>query len=211
MVGGAFGFGTVFELSPSANGWSQTVLHRFAGAPDGQYAYGGVTLDSAGNLYGTTVSGGTGSCGGGCGVVFQLTNSAGGWTESVIYNFQGGTDGAGAGGPVVFDSAGNLYGTTPDGGAHALGTAYQLKPGQNGQWTEKVIHSFTGGNDGGIGSLGPLLIDSAGNIYGVTEVGGANAAGTVYKLTPTSNGGWKGTTLYTFKGQPDAGSPLRGD
>jgi len=77
VVGGAFGFGTVFELSPSANGWSQTVLHSFAGAPDGQYAYGGVTLDSAGNLYGTTVSGGTGSCGGGCGVVFQLTNSAG--------------------------------------------------------------------------------------------------------------------------------------
>ena len=210
VVGGAFGFGTVFELSPSANGWSQTVLHSFAGAPDGQYAYGGVTLDSAGNLYGTTVSGGTGSCGGGCGVVFQLTNSAGGWTESVIYNFQGGTDGAGAGGPVVFDSAGNLYGTTPDGGAHALGTVYQLKPGQNGQWTEKVIHSFTGGNDGGIGSLGPLLIDSAGSIYGVTEVGGANAAGTVYKVTPTSNGGWKGTTLYTFKGQPDAGSPYGG-
>jgi uncharacterized repeat protein (TIGR03803 family) len=208
VVGGTFGFGTVFELSPSGNGWTETVLHSFSGAPDGQYAYGGVTFDNSGNLYGTTVSGGTASCD--CGVVFKLTNSGGHWNESVIYSFQGGNDGAGAGGPVVFDSAGNLYGTTPDGGTHALGTVYQLTPGQNGQWTEKVIHSFTGGSDGGVGSLGPLLVDGAGNIYGVAEIGGANSAGTVFKLMPGSNGTWKGTTLYAFKGQPDAGSPYGG-
>ena len=209
VVGGDFGFGTVFELSPSGAGWSETVLHSFTDSPDGKYPYGGVTIDSAGNLYGTTASGGSSSCNS-CGVVFKLSNSRGQWAESVIYSFLGNNDGAGPGAPLVFDSAGNLYGMTPDGGAHQAGTIFQLVPGQNGQWTEKVIHSFTGGNDGGIGSLGPLLIDGAGNLYGVTEVFGANGFGTVFKLSPGSNGTWRGTTIYAFKGQPDAGSPYGG-
>lgn len=211
VTGGTFGYGTVFELSPNGTGWTETVLYSFAGSPDGKNPYGGVTIDSAGNLYGTTVAGGNSFCSGdGCGVVFKLANSGGNWSESVLYNFQGGKDGAGPGSALIFDTAGNLYGTTPDGGAHAIGTVYQLTPGQNGQWAEKVIHSFTGGNDGGVGSLGSLLIDSAGSLYGVTEIGGANGAGTVYKLTPGSNGTWKGSTLYAFKGQPDAAFPYGG-
>jgi uncharacterized repeat protein (TIGR03803 family) len=211
VVGGDFGYGAAFQLTPSGSGWIETVLYSFTGTTDGKNPYGGVTLDGAGNLYGTTVAGGNSVCAGdGCGVVYKLTNSGGVWNQSVLYNFQGGKDGAGPGGVVVFDSAGNLYGTTPDGGAQSMGTVYQLVPGQNGQWTEKVIHSFTGGTDGGVGSLGPLVIDSTGSLYGVTEVGGANGAGVAYKLTRGSNGSWKGTTLYAFKGQPDAGSPYGG-
>jgi len=211
VTGGTFGYGTVFELSPNGSGWTETVLYSFAGSPDGKNPYGGVTLDASGNLYGTTVAGGNSTCSGdGCGVVFKLTNSGGHWRESILYNFQGGKDGAGSGGAVVFDSAGNLYGTTPDGGARSMGVVYELIPGANGQWTEKILHSFTGGNDGGVGSLGALLIDSAGNLYGVAEVGGANGSGTVYRLSPGANGTWKGTTLYAFKGKPDAGSPYGG-
>src|ERR1700730_8501242 len=98
VTGGAFGYGTVFQLSPNGSSWTETPLYSFAGSPDGKNPYGGVTLDSAGNLYGTTVAGGNSVCSGdGCGVVFKLTNSGGHWSESVLYNFQGGNDGAGPG------------------------------------------------------------------------------------------------------------------
>jgi uncharacterized repeat protein (TIGR03803 family) len=210
VTGGAFGCGTVFKLSPSGGGqWQQSVLYSFGCSNDGKNPYGGVTLDAAGNLYGTTAAGGTGTCtGDGCGVVFKLTRSGGSWTASVLYSFAGGTDGYGPGGMVVFDRAGNLYGTTPDGGAYSQGTVYQLSL-NGGQWQEKVIHDFTGGNDGAVGSLGALLIDSSGAIYGVTELGGANGAGTVFRMFSFKST-WNLVTLYAFKGQPDAGFPYGG-
>lgn len=208
VIGGDFNFGVVYQLTPSANGWTETVLHSFSGAPDGQYPYGGVVIDSAGNLYGGTTSGGAAGCD--CGVIYKLTNSGGHWTESVVYSFPGGKYGASAGSPLVFDNAGNLYGTTPDAGAHGFGTIFQLVPGQNGQWSEKVIHGFTGGKDGGIGSLGPLLIASNGTIYGIAEVGGASGFGTTFRIVPQSNGTWKGATIDAFKGAPNAGSPYGG-
>jgi uncharacterized repeat protein (TIGR03803 family) len=207
-AGGGFNFGTVFKISPSGR---QTVLYSFSGGGDGLDPHGGVTLDSAGNLYGTTVAGGSGGlcAGDGCGVVFELSPSGGGWIETTLYNFTGLNDGFGPGGGLVFDTKGNLYGTTPDGGAHSFGVVFKLSPIAH-SWRQSVIHAFTGGKDGSIGSLGSLLLDAAGNLYGVTELGGANGAGAVYKLSKTSRGPWKTTVLYDFKGMPDAANPYGG-
>ena len=141
-------------------------------------------------------------------MVYKLTQSGGSWSQSVLYNFTGGDDGFGPGGGVVFDKAGNLYGTTSDGGASADGVVYQLSP-NNGQWKQTVIHAFTGGDDGAVGSLGLLLVDAAGSLYGVTELGGTYGAGVAFKLSQ-AGGTWKFTTLYPFQGMPDAGFPYGG-
>jgi uncharacterized repeat protein (TIGR03803 family) len=211
VSGGSFGFGTVFELKRASGGnFKEIVLYNFTGGSDGKSPYGGVTFDGKGNLYGTTVSGGDGGvCGGdGCGVVFKLTNNGGNWSETVLYNFTGGNDGAGPGGGVVFDKAGNLYGTTPDGGQFSQGVVYELSL-QGSTWQQTVIHAFTGGNDGAVGSLG-LLLPAGGNFYGISELGGANGAGTVFQLSPMAGGKWKFTSLYSFNGMPDAGFPYGG-
>ena len=211
VVGGLYGCGTVFELTPLSGGkWQQTVLYSFSCFDDGKNPYGGVTFDGSGNLYGTTVAGGSGGActGDGCGVVYKLTPSGGGWTQTVLYNFTGGDDGYGPGSAVVLDKAGNVYGTAPDGGAYSQGVIYQLSL-KNGQWQQTVIHAFTGGDDGAVGSLGSLLLDAAGNLYGVTELGGKYGAGIVFKLS-AAGGSWKLTTLYAFQGLPDAGYPYGG-
>ena len=205
---GRFGSGTVFRLSPSANGWTHTVLYSFTGGADGGEPYKGVTLDSAGNLYGTAVTGGTGPCEGGCGVVYQLTRSSGGWIQKVIHNFTG-ADGSGPGSPVSFDVHGNLYGMTPTGGTNGLGTIYQLRPSATGNWTLNVIHTFTGTPDGSGGSAGRLIFRS-GQLYGVATTGGANGAGTAFRLSRTPVGEWNIQILYAFKGQPDASFPYGG-
>ena len=212
VTGGSFACGTVFQLTPTGGGqYAQSVLHSFDCFGGGKNPYGGVTLDAQGNLYGTTVAGGSGGvCSGdGCGVVYKLTRSGGGWTENVLYSFQDAPDAAGPGGAVVFDRAGNLLGTAPDGGAYAAGAVYELSQ-TNGHWTERVIHDFTGGADGAIGSLGRLLPDAYGNFYGVTELGGTSGAGTVFKLIPGSGGTWQLNTRYAFQGQPDAAFPYGG-
>ena len=209
VQGGAFGSGTVFQLAPSASGWTHTVLYSFKGGRDGGEPYKGVTLDSQGNLYGTAVTGGKGACDGGCGVVFKLTNSGGVWTQSVIHHFLG-TDGSGPGSPVAFDKAGNIYGMTPTGGADGFGVVYRLRPRADGSWGLRVIHTFTGGNDGSSGSAGRPVFDGAGNLYSVATAGGANGAGVAFELSPTKTGEWTQTILYQFKGQPDAGFPYGG-
>lgn len=210
VTGGAFQCGTVFELTPSGSNWQLSTLYSFTCLNDGKNPYGGVTLDAAGNLYGTTVAGGSGgACAGdGCGTVYELSKSGSTWTQSVLYNFTGGNDGFGPGGGIVFDKGGNLYGTTPDGGQDSEGVVYELSPGQGGQWTQSVIHAFTGGTDGAVGALGSLLY-SGGNFYGVTELGGVSGAGTVFQLSP-SGGGWKFATIHQFQGLPHAGFPYGG-
>jgi uncharacterized repeat protein (TIGR03803 family) len=137
-------------------------------------------------------------------VVFQLTPQV----ENVLHSFTGGYDGFGPGGGVAFDATGNILGTTPDGGASASGVVYEVSRARR-HWRERIIHAFTGGNDGGTGSLG-LLLYASGNFYGVTETGGANKWGTVYRLAPASRGQWNFKTLYAFKGMPDAASPYGG-
>ncbi len=203
VQGGMFASGTVFQVTPAG---VHTVLYSFSGGADGGEPYKGVTLGPDGNLYGTTVAGGGGSCDGGCGVVFKLTNSSGAWTESVIHSFTGGNDGSGPGSPVAFDARGNVYGTTPTGGANGMGVIYELMPNATGGWGLHVVHAFTGGADGGQGSAGKLLIDAYGNLFGVCTVGGVNGFGTVYEVSPRQ-GQWQFTTLYAFKDQPDGALP----
>lgn len=202
VLGGTGGGGTVFQVTPSG---VHTVLYNFTGGADGGEPYKGVTLDSQGNLYGTAVTGGGGSCDGGCGVVFKLTNSGGVWTESVIHQFTGGSDGSGPGSPVSFDAQGNLYGTTPTGGIHGMGVVYQIRATATG-WKLRVIHAFTGGADGAGGSAGRLLIDASGNIYGTCTTGGVKGFGTVYEISPNQSH-WNFATLYAFKDNADGGLP----
>ena len=204
------GCGVAFQLKQSANGrWRETVLHAFDGT-DGYNPNGSLILDSAGNLYGTTVHGGSlnGCTGLGCGVVFQLTPGANGqWTETVVHTF-GGTDGAWPFGGLIFDSAGNLYGTASVGGNGACtggcGVVFELTQGAGGQWTETVLYSFSG-SDGEKPTAG-LAFDPAGNLYGMTEVGGAHGWGTVFKLSPHVEGKWTETVLHSFD-QTDGSEP----
>ena len=119
-LAGAYKSGTVFQLVPGADGqWTENVLYTFTGGKDGWQPLAGLTLDASGNLYGTTSLGGSGQCGGGCGTVFEVIPGANGqWTEKVLYNFND-SDGNYPRGGVIFDSTGNLYGTTENGGAGA--------------------------------------------------------------------------------------------
>jgi uncharacterized repeat protein (TIGR03803 family) len=160
--GGVSGDGVIFELSnPTGEGWKETVLHQFTGGPDGGYP-NGLTADSAGNLYGGTGIGGNQTyCYGGCGVVYQLSrNSNGGWHETVLHTFIG-VDGESVE-SLVFDAAGNLYGSAGGGGA-GFGVIFELSPA-SGDWTEGVLYGFSGG--GGGGQPVGVVLGSDGNLYG---------------------------------------------
>jgi uncharacterized repeat protein (TIGR03803 family) len=212
VQGGDVGGGTVFQLAPSGGGWTHTVLYSFTGGADGGQPYGGVTLDAEGNLYGTAVVGGTGGAcpEDGCGVAYKLTKSGGSFTQSVIHNFTGRSDGYGPGSGLTLDDEGNLYGMTPTGGTYGVGVIYELKAHSSGNYGLRVIHTFTGGRDGGTASAGRLLFDDAGSLYGVATVGGAHGAGVAFELRKTPTGKWRLRTLYAFKGDPDAGFPYGG-
>jgi uncharacterized repeat protein (TIGR03803 family) len=211
---GGGGCGTVFKLTPSSRGkWAENVLYRFNGT-SGELPYAGVVLDAAGNIYGTTIMGGSAGCSGGCGVAFELTRSGSQWNESVLYRFSGGSDGAYPYAPLIFDVQGNLYGTASQGGVGlcggvTCGVAFELTPSSGGGWTEKVLYSFRGGKDGG-SPVGGLSFDSAGNLYGTTYTGGSkvcqHGCGTVFELTQSS-GQWTETILHRFQGGKDGANP----
>jgi uncharacterized repeat protein (TIGR03803 family) len=210
---GTYGGGTVYELTPTASGWKQTVLYSFnPNGIDGFGATAGMIFDAAGNLYGTTEFGGTGDCtnGFGCGTVFELSPSASGaWTETILHDFQG-TDGWEVHAGLVMDSAGNLYGTAANGGAYQQGVVFELSPGTNGSWTETTLHNFSGGADGGV-PFGGVILDAAGNVYGMTSAGGGATSeckygcGVVFELSPTGSGHWTGKLLHNFGRLPGDG------
>ncbi len=308
QLGGAYGQGAVFQLNPSPGGtWTENVLYSFIGAPDGERPQGGLIIDGAGNLYGTTSSGGDS----GCGTVFKLAQSDSSWAFTVLYSFAGGQDGCSpqsdlsflpdgyifgttAGGglgsqgtafrlstsgtgyvyssfqgsdgkypggmnswgygttyyggkeqvgnifePVhlgnnqinvehVFTTVGEagyfpagdlatqvnadgvwiMYGTTSWGGVGGRGTVYQLTQNALGGWSISVLHSFSG-PDGSSPWAGPVL-DAAGNLYGTTQWGGPENAGTVFKLTPGTANKWAQTVLYNFTGGTDGSVPTSG-
>jgi uncharacterized repeat protein (TIGR03803 family) len=190
--GGTFGWGTVFELSPKAGGgWNEAVLHSFNDVgTDGFFPVAGLLIDAAGNLYGTTTGGGAN---GGGGTVFELTPQSGGnWTETVLHSFAGGpNDGADPAAGLIFDAAGNLYGTTFMGGSDTsgcqsdgCGTVFELTPQSGGNWTETVLHSFSDDGTDGTSPYASLLLDAEGNLYGTTAAGGAQGYGTVFEVTP---------------------------
>lgn len=210
-VGGSGHAGNAFELSPrNGGGWSFTVLHTFGlTSGDGLYPSGALVMDGAGNLYGLTQLGGAGSgCyAKGCGVVFELSLQAadGSWTEKILYSFQGGNaDGAAPNGSLVFDSAGNLYGTTLGGvGTPGGGTVFELSPQSEGNWQEAVLYTFADSRNGYEPYAG-VIFDAAGNLYGTTAYGGAspcdsNSCGTVFELSPQSGSGWTERVLHTFR------------
>lgn len=194
--GGTANTGIVFNLRPSATicktalcPWVETVIYNFTGGSDGGYPYlGDLTFDQDGNIYGTAASGGSADNG----VVFKLSRSGGGWTESVLWSFTGAADGANPYSGVIFDRTGNLYGTAAFGGG-GLGTVYELSPSPS-SWTEKTLYSFTE-NDGG-NATGGLTMDGNGNLFGLT---GNPGGGGAYELTP-SNGNWTFHLLQTFTG-----------
>jgi uncharacterized repeat protein (TIGR03803 family) len=178
------GCGVVFQVNAAG---TESVLHSFTGSPDGAYPYAGLIVDSAGNLYGTTYSGGAGACTNGCGAVFKLDATG---TESVLHSFAGyPTDGAFPYAGVVRDTAGNLYGTAAYGGASDNGVVFELNTAE----TETVLYSFKGTTDGGV-PRAPLILDSKGNLYGTTysdgiagtACGGSpeDSCGVVFKVEP---------------------------
>ncbi len=205
VLGGDHGGGTVFQLTSTPNGWVQNVLYSFTGGADGGEPYKGVSIDREGNLYGTAVTGGSGSCEGGCGVVYKLTNSGGTWTQTVIHAFTGGDDGSGPGARVTVDRNGDIYGMTPTGGTYGVGTIYKIHP-DAGTWDFQVVHTFTGGTDGSSGSAGRMLLNH-GRLYGAATTGGVYGSGVIFQLTPTVVGEWDFRTLYSFHGQPDGSFP----
>jgi uncharacterized repeat protein (TIGR03803 family) len=197
---GGQGYGVVFKLDTSGQ---ETVLHSFTGGADGAYPVGGVILDSKGNLYGTGAAGGTW----GAGVVFKVSKAG---KETVLYTFTGGDDGGNPDAGVIRDSSGNLYGTTQTYGAYNVGVVYMLDTSGN----ETVLHTFTGGADGGNPYAG-VIRDAAGNLYGTTTGGGNTACaapsgyppgcGVVYKLDTAGDE----TVLHSFTGA-DGGEPYPG-
>ena len=218
--GGTRGNGIVFELTPkSGGGWTEKVLHNFTQGDkqDGRVPESNLIFDLAGNLYGTTVEGGGGVCHLGCGTVFELSPQSGGaWKEIILHRFQNdGKDGIAPYGSLIADGAGNLYGTTRNGGGlvhKSFGAVYQLTPQSDGSWTEKILYSF--GNQGlnGEEPFGGVIFDTAGNLYGTTWKGGsANFLGTIYKLAPQTGGGWVQSLVHSFKTfSKDGSSPYAG-
>lgn len=204
--GGPANSGVVYKLDSSG---SETVLYSFTGGADGGFPYAGVIFDSAGNLYGTTLSGGTkySECGvHGCGVVYKVTPSG---EETVLYAFQGQADGASPQAGVIADAAGNLYGTTSNGGSarcnrdKGCGVVYKIDASGN----ETVLYTFTGGTDG-TGPAGGVIADAAGNLYGTADSGGAPPCrcGVIYELSPAG----QETVLYSFMGADDGRDPFTG-
>lgn len=184
------GCGVVFKLSPAATGWTETVLYRFSGGADGEYPTTGLIMDSADNIYGTTLYGGSN---GPRGCVFELSPSGGGWTEKVIYSL----------GSLNFDSEGDAEGLTLGADGNIFLTEQsvvaELSPNGDGGWNPSLIHTFTSENFANyVYSGGPVTLDLAGNLYGTRTRGGTEGFGVVYELSPGKNGKWKKADLYSF-------------
>lgn len=178
--GGANEVGTVYELTPSGGGWTETVLHNFQNDSDGSYS-AELVFDASGNLYGATFDGGPN----GGGTVYQLVKSSGSWTFNLLYAFSGAGFGGQLGGALLLDHAGNVYGATAYGGDHNVGTIFELSPSGNG-WAYTSLHSFEFNSSGGQYPNGNLVLDSSGNLYGTTEIGGASdpGYGVIFQIAP---------------------------
>jgi uncharacterized repeat protein (TIGR03803 family) len=206
QYGGIHGQGAVYEMAAqSGGGFKEKILYSFAGGTDGANPTGRLVFDAAGNLYGATSYGGANSqCqySYGCGIVFELSPGTGGtWTETQIHQFNGTVDGFQPNSALAFDAAGNLYGTTPNGGSGGAGTAFELTP-SGGTWTISVLHSFSG-IDGAY--PGPVIVDGSGNLFGFAYQGAHNN-GLTYELSPGASG-WTQSIVHTFAGGTDGSEP----
>jgi uncharacterized repeat protein (TIGR03803 family) len=215
---GQGGCGTVFELSPAAGGgWTEKVLHRFShNGKDGVVPYASLVVDAVGNLYGTTLTGGAYDEG----TVFELTRKSGGWAENVLHSFKNNVeDGQVPESSLLFDTAGNLYGTTANGGAHNYGTVFELSRKSGGGWAEKILHSFNDNGTDGFTPAAGLILDAAGNLYGTTAAGGSSKScvnfqlptcGTVFEVARKAGGVWLEKVLYDFDADTSGANPLFG-
>ena len=198
------GCGTVYKVRPSPtqprtplDPWNETVLYRFSGGADGARPQSDLVLDKAGNLYGTTYAGGQFGtyCSIGCGVAFELTPSGGTWTGSVIHAFAGyNQDGQFPTSGMIFDAAGNLYGTTFQGGTIGNGTVYELTP-SGSKWTNTVLYDIDPEDGYGVDPIAGLVFDSSGNLYGATSAISIPSEASVFQLAP-SNGKWAFNPIY---------------
>jgi hypothetical protein len=199
-----YGCGVVYELSQGSGGKvSEKVIYAFTGTTDGS-SPSGLVFGKDGNLYGT-IFGSPNGIGG----IFQLKQGANGtWAESVIYSFTN-SSGYFPGNQLAFDSGGNLYGCLLYGGSGDNGVVFELSPQSNGTWTETTIHTFAGGPNDGSRPFGGVIVDDKGDVFGTTQDGGQlNNYGTVYELSPGSNGTWSETILYNFSDRTDGAFPL---
>ena len=205
--GGAGNLGAVFELVRGAGGsWTESTLYSFCsatGCVDGTNPQGGLVLDKAGNLYGTTTTGGAH----GFGTVFELVKGSDGkWKEKVLHNFNfGASDGYYPLSSLIFDPAGNLYGTTEWGGTYNSGTVFRLTQAADHKWTKKNLHSFNNDGKDGVAPYASLILDKAGNLYGTTTEGGASGTGCggqgcgiVFELKPGASDKWTEKVLHSF-------------
>jgi uncharacterized repeat protein (TIGR03803 family) len=211
-TGGNNNNGTVFQLTPTPSGpWIEKVLYNFELGPDGFSPSGGVIIDGAGNLYGTTFLGPTGT-------VYEIVRNADGtWTHKVLYTFTGGSDGSNPRTGLVLDKLGNLFGTTSS-------TVFELSPATNGDWTFRLLHTFCSRPKCADGTPGQgfafITFDSHGNLYGSATQGGNSSkctwnggCGTVFRLLPTKTGPWVFQVLHSFcslANCADGGSPSGG-
>jgi uncharacterized repeat protein (TIGR03803 family) len=209
-IGGTGGVGTLFKIDTAGH---ESILYNFTGGSDGCFPEDGVVLDSVGNLYGVASQGGDSFCNSGLGVVFEIDTSG---NETVLHTFAGG-DGAYPDSVLLFDSQGNLYGTTEGGGSGSAcnyeggcGTIFELSPQGDGTWSETVLYdfcSFSGCIDG-LTPGGDLVRDKAGNFYGTAD-GGTNrncnrqGCGVAFRLDTTG----KETVLHSFTGGSDGAFP----
>jgi uncharacterized repeat protein (TIGR03803 family) len=188
--GGPMNSGVVYELTPSGGDWTETTLYSFTGGSDGSHLRG-ITFDGEGNIYGVAAHGGNQNCG----TIYKLAPSQSGWAETTLHTFQPNVDGCWPG-PLILDKAGNLYGLTEqDGPDDNGGTVWELSP-SNGGWTFIVLYAFPTATVNDFGPYAPTL-DASGNLYGVTNWGGADSYGFLFKLRP-ANGGWTYTDLHDF-------------
>ncbi len=193
------GTGTVYKLTLSGGVWTKTTLSTSqVGA-----LVGGVIFDNNGNLFGTTCCTGLDNYNG---TVYELKNVGGTWLPTTLYTFSGGADGISPKGGLIFDNAGNLYGSTQTGGTGGGGTVFELSP-SGSTWTFRVLYSFTADPLDYCGPGQSLTLDAAGNLYGTTLCDGPYGRGTVFKLTNTANG-WVYTRLHLFTGSEDGGWPF---
>ena len=166
---GSYGYGVVFELSPTGTSWAEAVLYSFAGGTDDANPLNGLIMDPAGNLYGRTYE-----AGGGSGTIFELSKSDVGWTKQVVYSDAPGYAG------LTMDTAGNVFGVATD-------MVFELSPNGHGGWNPTVIHTFSGPVTDGLVAEGTPVLDHAGNLYGTTLAGGSKNNGTVYELRRGTN------------------------
>jgi len=204
-LGGKFGLGTVFEITPHSNGrWTERVIHHFnANGTDGYNPNAGVAIDAAGNLFGTTYNGGKGSSG----VVFKLSEGPNGaWKELIVHSFVY-SDGAASSSGLAFNRVGHLFGTTEYGGDFQHGTVFELAPQSDGSWTQRVIHSFNPADGDGFNPRSGLVIDKSNRLYGTTLYGGSSFAwGAVFELRQVK-GLWQERVIHSFSQDNDGISP----